>query len=254
MSVCIVVVTREHLSLRAEHREHAPLAVSRGYHIPGKVVGIPLRGAVRFHHAGDASPLVQQIFRPVAVAVHDAGDPAPGVVLQLLAGPAHALHAPLGPGEVILILHTAAHAVYPLEQAARPVVGVALEHMAVRADHRKYPSLGVIGELEAVAAVRFRVVLVGTDQPHHLAVPVVDGALYPAVPLYAPDLPVQQVIGYAGLATLVVHDLGQIARRIVAELRPVVNAAGRLPVGLRNQAVGRRASSVIKLKLPYLSI
>ena len=50
------------------------------------------------------------------------------------------------------------------------------------------------------------------------------------------------------------RQIRQIARRIVAELRPVVNAAGRLPVGLRNQAVGRRASSVIKLKLPYLSI
>ena len=63
-----------------------------------------------------------------------------------------------------------------------------------------------------------------------------------------------KVVGDAGLVSLVVRDLGQIARRIVAELRPVVNAAGRLPVGLRNQAVGRRASSVIKLKLPYLSI
>ena len=229
MSVCIVVVTREHLSLRAEHREHAPLAVSRGYHIPGKVVGIPLRGAVRFHHTGDPAPLIQQVFRPVAVAVHNAGDPALGVVLQLLAGPAHALHAPLGPGEVILVLHAAAHAVYPLEQTARPVVGVALEHMAVRTDHRKYPPLGVVGELEAVTAVRLRVVLVGTDQPHHLAVPVVDGALYPAVPLYAPDLPVEQVIGYTGLAPLVVRDLGQIARRVVAELRLVVDAAGRFP-------------------------
>ena len=114
----------------------------------------------------------------LVVVVHDAGNPALGVVLQLLAGPAHALHAPLGPGEVILILHTAAHAVYPLEQAARPVVGVALEHMAVRAYHRKYPPLGVVGELEAVTAVRLRVVLVGTDQPHHLAVPVVDRALH----------------------------------------------------------------------------
>ena len=173
MSVCIVVVTREHLSLRAEHREHAPLAVSRGYHIPGKVVGIPLRGAVRFHHTGDPAPLIQQVFRPVAVAVHNAGDPALGVVLQLLAGPAHALHAPLGPGEVILILHAAAYAVYPLEQAARLVIGIALEHVAVRADHCKYPTLGVVGKLEALPAVRLRIVLFGPDQTHHLAVAVV---------------------------------------------------------------------------------
>ena len=88
----------------------------------------------------------------LVVVVHDAGNPALGVVLQLLAGPAHALHAPLGPGEVILILHTAAHAVYPLEQTARPVVGVALEYMAVRTDHREHPSLGVVGELEALPA------------------------------------------------------------------------------------------------------
>ena len=144
MPVCIVVVAREHLSLRAEHREYAPLAVGGGHHSPRKVVGVPLRGAVRFHHAGDAPPLVQQVFRPVAVAVHDAGDPALGVVLQLLAGPAHALHAPLGPGEVILILHTAAHAVYPLEQTARPVVGVGLEHLPLRAEHREHASLGVV--------------------------------------------------------------------------------------------------------------
>ena len=124
MSVCIVVVTREHLSLRAEHREHAPLAVSRGYHIPGKVVGIPLRGAVRFHHTGDPAPLIQQVFRPVAVAVHNAGDPAPGVV----------------------------------------------------------------GELEAVTTVRFRVVLVGPDQPHHLAVAIV-GVFLPEILFAFPIAP-----------------------------------------------------------------
>ena len=134
------------------------------------------------------------------------------------------------------------------------IVVVVREYLPLRAEHREHAPLGVVGELEALAPVRLGVVLVGPDQPHHLAVAVVDGALHPAVPLDAPDLPVEQVIGYTGLAPLVVRDLGQIARRIVAELRPVVNAAGRLPVGLRNQAVGRRASSVIKLKLPYLSI
>ena len=50
--------------------------------------------------------------------------------------------------------------------------------------------LGVVGELEALTSVRLGVVLVGPDQPHHLAVAVVDGALYPTVPLNAPDLPV----------------------------------------------------------------
>ena len=107
------------------------------------------------------------------------------------------------------------------------------------AEHREHPPLGVIGELEAVAAVRFRVVLVGADQPHHLAVAVIDRALHAAVPLDAPDLPVEQVVGNAGLAPLVVRDLGQIARRVVAELRPVVDPAALLPVCLRNQAVGR---------------
>ena len=93
-----------------------------------------------------------------------------GVILQLLAGTAHALHAPLGADEIILILHAAAHAVHTLEQAARPVVGVALEHMALRADNRKYPTLGVVGELEALPAVRLRIVFIGTDQTHYIAV------------------------------------------------------------------------------------
>ncbi len=134
------------------------------------------------------------------------------------------------------------------------IVVVVREHLPLRAEHGEHAPLGVIGELEALAPVCLGIVLVGSDQPHYLAVAVIDGALHAAVPFDAPDLPVHQVVGNAGLAPLIVRDLGQIARRIVAELRPVVNAAGRLPVGLRNQAVGRRASSVIKLKLPYLSI
>ena len=63
------------------------------------------------------------------------------------------------------------------EQPAIGVVGIALEHVAVRAEHREHPPLGVIGELEAVAAVRFWVVLVGADQPHHLAVAVINLSL-----------------------------------------------------------------------------
>ena len=80
--------------------------------------------------------------------------------------------------------------------------------MALRAHHRKYPALGVVGELETL----------------------------PAVPLSPPDLPVQQVIGNTGLAPLVVRDFGQIACCIVTELRPVMDAAGRFPVNLRHQA------------------
>ena len=87
----------------------------------------------------------------MSLAIHNAGNPALGVILQLLAGTAHTLHAPLGSGEIILILHAAAYAVYALEQAARPVVGVALEHVAVRADHRKYPTLGVVDIIKALS-------------------------------------------------------------------------------------------------------
>ena len=134
------------------------------------------------------------------------------------------------------------------------IVVVVREHLPLRAEHGEHAPLGVVGELEALAPVRLGIVLVGADQPHYPAVAVIDGALHPAVPLDAPDFPVEQVVGDAGLVSLVVRDLSQIARRIIAELRPVVDAAGLLPVGLRNQAVGRRASSVIKLKLPYLSI
>ena len=108
------------------------LAVGGGDHIPREVVGIPLRGAVRLHHTGDAAPLVQQVLCLAAVAVHDAGDAAPGVVLQLLAGSAHAHDPPLGTGQVVFVLHTAAHAVQPLEQPAIGIVGIALEHVAVR--------------------------------------------------------------------------------------------------------------------------
>ena len=55
-------------------------------------------------------------------------------------------------------------AVHALDQAARRIIGVALEHMVVRADHRKYPTLGVVGELEALPVVRLRIVFIGTDQ------------------------------------------------------------------------------------------
>lgn len=48
------------------------------------------------------------------------------------AGPAHAHDPPLGTGQVVFVLHTAAHAVQPLEQPAIGVVGIALEHVAVR--------------------------------------------------------------------------------------------------------------------------
>lgn len=46
------------------------LTIGRGHHSPREVVDIPLRGAVRLRHAGDV---------------------ALGVVLQLLAGSAHAV-------------------------------------------------------------------------------------------------------------------------------------------------------------------
>ena len=134
----------------------------------------------------------------------DAGNPAPGVILQLLAGPAHGCDPPLVPGQIVLILHAAAHTVQPLEQPARRIVGVGLEHLSLWAEHREHAPLGVVGELEALAPVRLGVVFVGPDQPHHLSVVVVDGALHPAVPLDAPDLPVHQVVGDAGLAALAV--------------------------------------------------
>ena len=88
----------------------------------------------------------------------------------------------------------AAHAVQPLEQPAFRVVGVGLEHLPLQAEHREHAPLGVVGELEALTPVRLGIVLVGPDQPHHLAVAVVDGALHPAVPLDAPDLPVEQIV------------------------------------------------------------
>ena len=71
-------------------------------------------------------------------------------------------------------------------------VGVGLEHLPLRAEHREHAPLGVVGELESLAPVRLGIVLVGADQPHHLAVAVIDGALHPAVPLDAPDFPVEQ--------------------------------------------------------------
>ena len=111
-----------------------PLAVGGGDHIPREVVGVPFCGAVRLHYAGNAPPLVQQVFDLISVAVHNAGDAAPGVVLQLLARPAHALDPPLGSGQVIFIPHAAAHTVQPLEQPAIGIVGVALQHMPVRAE------------------------------------------------------------------------------------------------------------------------
>ena len=144
------------------------LTIGGGHHSPREVVGIPLCGTVRLHHTGDAAPFIQQVLCLAAVPVHDAGDAAPGVVLQLLAGPAHAHDPPLGPGQVVFVLHTAAHAVQPLEQPAIGVVGIALEHVAVRAEHREHPALGVIDELGAVATVRLSTILVGADQPHNL--------------------------------------------------------------------------------------
>ena len=59
----------------------------------------------------------------LAVVVRDAGNQAPGVVLQLLARSAHGHNPPLVPGQVVLILHTAAHAIQALEQ---PAIGVIL--------------------------------------------------------------------------------------------------------------------------------
>lgn len=56
----------------------------------------------------------------LVVVVHDAGDPALGVVLQLLVGPAHGRDPPLAPGQVVLILHAAAHAVQALDKPALP--------------------------------------------------------------------------------------------------------------------------------------
>ena len=42
--------------------------------------------------------------------------------------------------------------------------------MAVRAEHREHPALGVVGVLEALAPVRLSIILVGADQPcHHVA-------------------------------------------------------------------------------------
>ena len=90
------------------------------------------------------------------------------------------------------------------------IVVVTREHLPLWAEHHEHAPLGVVGELGALTSVRLGVVLVGADQPHHLAVAVVDGALHAAVPLNAPDLPVHQVVGDAGLAALAVRDLHQV--------------------------------------------
>ena len=50
-------------------------------------------------------------------------------------------------------------------------------------------------ELKAIAAIRLSIILVGADQPCHLAVAVINRALHAAIPLDAPDLPVEQVVG-----------------------------------------------------------
>ena len=51
---------------------------------------------------------------------------------------------------------------------------VGLEHPPLRVEHREHAPLGVVGELEALTPVCLGVVLVGPDQPHYLAVAVVD--------------------------------------------------------------------------------
>ena len=54
----------------------AALTVGGGNHITHEVVGIPLRGAVRLSHAGDAAPLIQQVRGLAAVAVQPLDQPA----------------------------------------------------------------------------------------------------------------------------------------------------------------------------------
>lgn len=78
-----------------------------------------------------------------------------------------------------------------------------MEHLPIRTEHCEHPALGVIGELKAIAAIRLSIILVGADQPHHLAVAVINRALHAAIPLDAPDLPVEQVVLHLGLAVLV---------------------------------------------------
>ena len=62
-----------------------------------------------------------------------------GVVLQLLAGPLPMLTIRRWAlARSCPVLHTAAHAVQPLEQPAIGIVGIALEHVAVRAEYREH--------------------------------------------------------------------------------------------------------------------
>ena len=68
----------------------------------------------------------------------------------------------------------------------RSIVNLWIVLVSVAVHNAGNAALGVVGKLEAVAAVRLRIVLVGTDQTHHLAVAVIDCT--PAVPLNALDL------------------------------------------------------------------
>lgn len=116
-------------------------------------------------------PVKQVVLHPglaVLVAVLHSHDVPTGIVGQLLGGPTAGLDIAAVARQIIRKLCPSLEAGWLLEQPPGPVVGIALEHVAVRAEHREHAALGVIGELGAVAAVRLNIILVGANQPCHL--------------------------------------------------------------------------------------
>ena len=68
------------------------------------------------------------------------------------------------------------------------IVVVTREHLPLWAEHHEHAPLGVVGELGALTSVRLGVVLVGADQPHHLAVAIV-GVFLPEILFAFPIAP-----------------------------------------------------------------
>ena len=215
------------------------LAVGGAGHVARVVVGVIFRAPVRLDDARDPSPGVQVIGGAVLVAVLHPHNVAPGVVGQLLGGPAAGLNMGAVARQIICKLRPALETVQLLEQPAFFVVGVGLEYMAVGPHHRKYTALVIVGVLIPRAIIGLWVILVG---PHHLgqvAIAVVEAAGHAAILLDPPDLPVEQVVLHPGPASLVVRDLHQVACLVVGKLRAVVDTGGLVDVGLGNQPVHR---------------
>lgn len=94
------------------------------------------------------------------------------------------------------------------------IVGIALEHVAVRAEHREHPALVIIGVLISCSIVCLWVVLVGAYHLGQVPISIVEAVGDAAILLDPPNFPIEQIVLHPDL------DIAAVTRQIIRELRP----------------------------------